>query len=68
MRIERREESWRTVTRYVEQRLQELRSALERPNTDWDHTNRIRAEIKALRGILALPEALENGRISLDTD
>ena len=68
MRIETRSQDWAIVARYAQQRLAELRSALERPNVDWDHTNRIRAQIKELRDLLALPEALTNGTISLDDD
>ena len=56
------------MTQYATQRISKLRSALERPNTDWDHTNRIRAQIMELRDLLALPEALENGKLSLDSD
>lgn len=68
MKIETRSQDWLIVTQYATQRITKLRLALERPNTDWDHTNRIRAQIMELRDLLALPEALENGKLSLDSD
>lgn len=68
MRIETRDHSWQVVTAYASQRITKLQSVLERPNTDWEKTIGIRAEIKALRALLALPEELANGNVSLDSD
>lgn len=68
MRIETRSQEWAVVARYAEQRIERLQLVLERPNTDWENTIRIRAQIKELRDLLALPEALKNGTISLDDD
>lgn len=68
MRIDIRDQVWQVVVTYAAQRITKLQTVLERPNTDWERTIGIRAEIKALRALLALPEELANGNVSLDTD
>lgn len=61
MQIEPRDESWQTVKVWAEREIEDLRGRLERPSLDWEKTIGLRAEIKRLRALLGLPEAIRNG-------
>lgn len=66
MFIEPREESWQTVRAWAGAELATLRSTLERPNVEWERVIAIRAEIRRLRELLALPEEIKHGRTTVE--
>ena len=47
--------TWRQIELAAKKRIEECRDALEAPITDHDTTISLRAEIKTLRALLALP-------------
>ena len=68
MKLDPRDIAVQAFVQYAQKQLDPLRLALERPGATHDETQFLRGQIKALRKIIALPEEVNNGRISLDTD
>jgi len=65
--IETRESAWRAVRAWAESELKQLRDDIERDLSEAE-TIAIRAEIRRLRELLGLPEALENGSRHIDPE
>ena len=58
MKIDTRTATWQIIKAHVVERIIAIQALLE-SNICWDETMRLRAQLKELRGILALAEAPE---------
>ena len=65
MKIDTRTATWAVLKQHVTTRIDELRANLE-SNLSFDDTVRARAQLKELRGILALAEKPEEPLIEAD--
>ena len=58
MKIDTRTATWQVIKAHIVDRIVSIQALLE-SNVGWDETMRLRAQLKELRGILALAEAPE---------
>lgn len=67
MKIDTRTVTWAVIKEHATTRIDELRANLE-SNLGWDDTVRARAQLKELRGILALAEKPEAPLVEPDDE
>ncbi len=65
MKIDTRTATWQTIKKHCEDRVATLAITLE-GNMSWDETVKLRAQLKELRGILALADTPEAPLVETD--
>ena len=68
MKLDPRDPTVQAYNEYANKQLEPLRLALERPGATHEKSEYLRGQIKVLRQLIALPEDVNNGKVSLGND